>query len=104
MQSRRTAGAAKPAVSKIEIDDQFSTNPCRELRNLGEGLLAFGVLRESRLRLLISRLVGILHDDEPVSDIWAGLKAAQSIDNSVFEIGGLQLRGHRCHFVDSSAT
>jgi hypothetical protein len=82
-----------PAVSKIEIDDHFSANPLRELCNLGKGLLAFGVLRNGCLRLLIGRLVGVLHNDEPVSGIWAGLKAAQPIGDPVFEIDGLQLLG-----------
>src|SRR5436190_17071522 len=101
--AKRTS-AAKPAVSKFEIDDQLSANPLRELCNLGKGLLAFGVLRNTCLRPLIGRLVGILHNDEPVSDIWAGLKAAQPIGDPVFEIGGLQLLGHACHNLDGTTT
>ena len=88
-------------VSKIEIDDQFSANSLRELCNLGKRLLAFGVLHKSCLRLLIGHLVGVLHNDEPVSDIWAGLKATQPIGDPVFEIDGLQLLGQGCHFVDA---
>jgi hypothetical protein len=46
---------------------------------ISTGLTAFGVFGKNCLRLLIGRLVGVLHDDEPVSGIWAGLKAAQPI-------------------------
>jgi hypothetical protein len=42
--------------------------------------------------------------DEPVSDIWAGLKAAQPIGDPMFEIGGLQFLGHGCHNVDGTTT
>ncbi|MGC2318435.1 MAG: hypothetical protein WA615_18400 [Bradyrhizobium sp.] len=91
-------------MSKIEIDDHLSANPLRDLCNLDKGPLAFGVLRNSCLRLVIGRLVGVLHNDEPVSDIWAGLKAAQPIGDPVFELGGLQLLGQGCHFVDGTAT
>ena len=88
-------------VSKIEIEDHFPANPRCELCNLGKGPLAFGVLRNSRLRLLMGRLV-VRHNDEPVSGIWAGFKAAQPIGDPVFEIGGLQGLGHGCHDVDGT--
>ena len=91
-------------MSKIEIDHHFSANPLRELCNLDKDLLALGVLRNSFLRLLIGRLVGVLHNDEPVSDIWAGLKAAQPIGDPVFELDGLQLLGQACNFVDGTTT
>jgi hypothetical protein len=39
---RRTLGD-RLAVSKIEIDDQLSANPLRDLVNLGNDLLPFGV-------------------------------------------------------------
>ena len=89
-------------VSKIEIEDHFPANPRRELCNLGKGLLAFGVLRNSGLRLLVSRFVAC-HNDEPVSDIWAGLKLTQPIGDAVFEVGGLQSPGQGSHYVDGTA-
>ena len=101
--STRTRTQTSPA-SKVEIDDHLSADPLRELCNLGKGLLAFGVSRNSGLHLLIGRLVGVPDNDEPVSDIWAGLKAAQPIGDPVFELGGLQLLGQGCHFVDGTAT
>ena len=76
--------AANPAISKFEIDDHFLANPLRELCNLGKGPLDFGVLRNRCVRLVIGRLVGELHNDEPVSDIGAGFKAAQPIGDPVF--------------------
>ena len=78
-------------MSKVEIDDHFSANPLRELCNLDKSLLAFGVFGKNCLRLLIGRRVGVLHNDEPVSCIWAGLKAAQPIGDPVFEIVGLKV-------------
>jgi hypothetical protein len=85
--------AANLTVSKIEIGDHFSADPLREPCNLGKGLLAFGVFGNGFLRLLIGRLVGVLHDDQPVSDIRAGLKLTQPIADPVFAIGGLQATG-----------
>jgi hypothetical protein len=41
-------------------------------------------LRNRCVRLVIGRLVGELHNDEPVSDIGAGFKAAQPIGDPVF--------------------
>ena len=73
-------------LSEIEIDDHFPADPLREFCNLDKDLLAFGVLGKNCLRLLIGRLVGVLHNDEPVSGIRAGLKAAQPIADPVFEI------------------
>jgi hypothetical protein len=71
-----SAKKSPTARSKIEIDNHLSTNSLRELRYLNKDLLAFGVLRNSCLRFFIGCLVGILHNDKPVSDIRAGLKAA----------------------------
>jgi hypothetical protein len=71
-----SAKKSPTARSKIEIDNHLSTNSLRELRYLNKDLLAFGVLRNSCLHLFIGCLVGILHNDKPVSDIRAGLKAA----------------------------
>jgi hypothetical protein len=38
--------------SEIEVQDQLAAHPLRELGNLDKGLLAFGVLCDSRLRSL----------------------------------------------------
>ena len=81
-----------------------SADPFRELCNRGKDLLAFGVLRNSCLHVLIGRLVGVLHNDEPVSDIWAGLKLTQPIVDPVFEVDGLQSVGQWRHFVDGATT
>jgi hypothetical protein len=76
MQVEWSAKKSPAARSKIEIDNHLSTNFLREPCYLNKDLLAFGVLRNSCLRLFIGCLAGILHNDKPVSDIWAGLKAA----------------------------
>ena len=61
--------SSEGAVSKIQIDDQFPTDSLCELCDLGNGLLAFAVLRNGSLQRLTGRLV-VLHHDEPVSGIW----------------------------------
>ena len=66
---QRLRSSVANSLSKIEIGDHFPANPLRELCNLGEDLLAFGVFGKNRLRLLIGRLVGVLHNDKPVSGI-----------------------------------
>jgi hypothetical protein len=94
-------GSVANSLSKMEIYNDFSGNPLRELCNLDKGLLAFGVFGKNCLRLLC---VGVLHNNEPVSGIWTDLKAAQPISDPVFEIVGLQGLCQWRHFIDGTTS
>jgi len=90
------------AVSKIEINYQFTVYPFGDLCNLSNDLLVLGVLGKHCLRFLIGGRIGVLHDNEPVSRVRACLKATQPIGNPVFEIDGFQGLGQGCYVVDAT--
>jgi hypothetical protein len=89
--------------SKIEIEDELSANSGRELCNLGERLLALGILGDGCLQCLMSSLV-VLYNDESIATIWAGFKSAKTIDDPVLEVGRFQLLSYGCYNVDGAAT
>src|SRR5690242_5618921 len=100
---RAESGPTGEGPSKIEIEDEVLANSLREFCNLGEGLLALGILGDGCLQCLMSSLV-VLHNDEPIATIWAGFKSAKTIDDPVLEVGRFQLLGYGCDNVDGAAT
>ena len=80
----KAAGATWADVVKTNtfVTNYQAFSQCSDVR-----MRYFGVAGPtSTLRLIVGRRVGVLHDDQPVSDIWAGLKAAQPIVDPVSQV------------------
>jgi hypothetical protein len=90
--------------SEIEVHHQFAADQRYDFRNLRDRLPVFGVMGKAILRLGIGHPISILHDDHPLPDILAGLKAADPISYAVFQQDRFHRFGQPLHVLDCSTS